>query len=81
MVVKISDLNLRSVSGAASAVNRVKAAARSFCGEASPRELGRTAAILQCRREMGRKAIDKIAAPMVTAVYEQIEPTIVLAVR
>ncbi|WP_395670246.1 UrcA family protein [Phenylobacterium sp.] len=81
MVVKISDVNTSSMAGAATVLSRVDRAARVFCGERDLRDLGRSYLILRCRREMTGKAVVKIDRPMVTALYEQVQPTIILASR
>ncbi len=81
MTVRAGDLNLASSRGAAVALQRIDMAARGFCGEASPLDLSRTAASAKCRRDMMGKAVDKMAAPLVTALYEKAAPPVSLAAK
>ncbi len=81
MTVRIGDLNLASSRGAAVALQRINMAARAFCGEASQLDLSGTAASAKCRRDMMGKAVDKTAAPLVTALYQKTAPPVALAAK
>jgi UrcA family protein len=81
MTVRVGDLNLASSRGAAVALQRINMAARAFCGEASRPDLTGTAASAKCRRDMMGKAVDKMAAPLVTALYEKTAPPVSLAAK
>jgi UrcA family protein len=71
MVVHLRDLNLRSMSGSATAVQRINAAARAFCAE---RPAGGAQAVdvtvLKCRRDMSARAVALLRSQQVQALYE-----------
>jgi UrcA family protein len=81
MTVRIDDLNLASAHGAAIALRRVDQAAQAFCGEPRWHDLGRIQASGKCRTEMTGKAVVRIAAPRVTALYEKTAQPLALAVN
>ncbi len=68
MRVRIGDLNVHSDAGARSALKRIKFAATKFCGP----EYGYTGynrEIWKCQKDMTQKAVTKLDAPLVTALY------------
>jgi UrcA family protein len=81
MTVRVGDLNLASSRGAAVALQRINMAARAFCGDASPLDFTGTAASAKCRRDLMGKAVDKMDAPLVTALYEKTAPPVSLAAK
>ncbi len=80
MVIRLGDLNTASAHGAQVAFQRIRAGAAQFCGDADSRELGRIAYQRACRSRMVGQAVDRLAAPSVTALYRA-QPNIVLASR
>ena len=68
MRVRIGDLNVHEEPGARAALRRIKFAADNFCGAISG-PLSVTRASKECRKEMTDKAVAKLDAPMVTALY------------
>lgn len=80
MVIRLGDLNTASAHGARVAFQRIRAGAAQFCGDADSRDLGRIAYQRACESQMVGKAVDRLAAPGVTALYRS-QPTIVLASR
>lgn len=69
MVVKVSDLNLKTETGAGIALQRIRLAARGFCDSADIRDLGRSALVEACRQDMTDKAVSRLGAPVLTALY------------
>jgi UrcA family protein len=70
MVVHLRDLNLHSISGSATAVQRITAAARSFCAErAGAQDVDVT--VLKCRRDMIARAVALTRSDEVRALYEE----------
>ena len=69
MRVKITDLNLATVEGAKTALIRIKAGARTFCGaDVALQPLDRVAEQTRCVVEMTRRGVDTLHAPLVTAL-------------
>ena len=73
MVVRIGDLNTHSPAGARSALRRIKSEANKFCGP-QPFDLHGVATHSSCVKEMTGKAVAKLDAPMVTALYSGASP-------
>jgi UrcA family protein len=73
MVVKVGDLNTHTPAGANSALRRIKNTAEAFCGG---RQTDLQSAIRhqRCVKEMTGKAVAKLDAPMVTALYSGASP-------
>lgn len=69
MRVKVGDLNVHSDAGARSAFKRINNAARDFCGPLQGYSAGYPAQVRACRKEMVDKAVAKLDAPLVTALY------------
>jgi UrcA family protein len=71
MVVHLRDLNLHSLAGSATAVQRINAAAKSFCAEASVDGVQNIdVTVLKCRRDMSARAVALIRSDQVRAMYE-----------
>lgn len=81
MTVRVDDLNLTSNRGAAIALRRVDQAARVFCGGDAWQGLARATVTAKCRDEMTGRAVARIAAPLVTALYEKTDPPLSLAAK
>jgi UrcA family protein len=73
MTVRVGDLNTHSQAGATSALRRIKNAANAFCGP-QPIQLQGVVAHQRCVKEMTGKAVAKLDAPMVTALYSGASP-------
>ena len=69
MRVKIGDLNVHSDAGARTAFKRINLAARDFCGPLQGYSATYPAEVRACRKEMVEKAVTKLDAPLVTALY------------
>lgn len=69
MRVKVGDLNLASDAGASTALRRIGTAANSFCGGGGEAIL-QLQAYRQCRQTMMAKAVARLDAPRVTALYQ-----------
>ena len=69
MRVKIGDLNVHSDAGARTAFKRINIAARDFCGPLQGYSPTYPAEVRACRKEMTDKAVAKLDAPLVTALY------------
>ena len=69
MRVRIGDLNVHEEPGARAALRRIKYAATNFCGPINGYPLTLTRASKECRKEMTDKAVAKLDAPVVTALY------------
>lgn len=69
MRVRVGDLNVHEEPGARAALRRIKFAASNFCGPINGYPLGVTRAAKECRKEMTDKAVAKLDAPVVTALY------------
>ncbi|HEY3890086.1 MAG TPA: UrcA family protein, partial [Caulobacteraceae bacterium] len=70
VAVGIGDLNLAGQPGAAVALRRIHAAARSICGPAPDiRDLGRTADYRDCMAASMGPAVASLNNPLVTALY------------
>lgn len=80
MVVRMGDLNVATESGAQSALRRIREAADRFCGGHGVRSIQVQTAAATCRGEMVGKAVAKLDAPVVTALYGN-DPAIRLARR
>lgn len=65
MRVKVGDLNVHTDAGARTAFKRINNAVRDFCGPLQ----GYSAEVRACRKEMTDKAVAKLDAPLVTALY------------
>ena len=69
--VSVADLNLASAPGASVALQRVRRAAATICGDApSAKELGRTMLYSACLRSTVGHAVASLGDPVVTAAYE-----------
>lgn len=68
MIVRLQGLDLQSEPGAEIALRRVKNAAVAFCGAPARRFVDKR--VRACREEMMGKAVHKLDAPVVTALYE-----------
>jgi UrcA family protein len=69
MRVKVGDLNVRSDAGARTAFKRINLAARDFCGPLQGYSFDYASNVRKCRKEMTEKAVTKLDAPLVTALY------------
>lgn len=69
MRVRVGDLNVHEEPGARAALRRIKYAVNNFCGPINGYPLGITRASKECRKDMTDKAVAKLDAPMVTALY------------
>jgi len=70
MIINVAGLDLRSNTGAAVAIGRISNAAATYCqGTSDLRDMGLYAETTRCRREMTAKAVRKLDAPSVTALY------------
>jgi UrcA family protein len=80
--VPIADLNLHSGAGAAAALYRIRAAARTICGADSGRlPLARAALQSACVKSTVDRAVARLDAPMVTALNAGRRARIVAASR
>ena len=69
MRVKVGDINVHSDAGARTAFKRINLAARDFCGPLQGYSAAYPAEVRACRKEMTDKAVAKLDAPLVTALY------------
>jgi UrcA family protein len=80
--VSLADLNLAGEPGAAIALRRIDAAAKSICGdEPAIVELGRMALYSACMRSTVGRAVDTLNSPVVTALYAGARGSSALASR
>ena len=71
MRVQVADLNTHTAGGAEVAMNRIRLRVAVFCqANEGNRSLAVKAEVNRCVREMGRKAVTQLDAPLVTALYE-----------
>jgi len=69
MRVRIGDVNVHSEAGARTALKRIKFAATKFCGPEYSYLPGYSREIWKCQKDMTQKAVTKLDAPLVTALY------------
>lgn len=69
MRVKVGDLNVHSDTGARTAFKRINIAARNYCGPLQGYSAGYASEVRTCRKDMVEKAVSKLDAPLVTALY------------
>ncbi len=69
MRVQVQDLNLNAESGAQIALRRIKSASSVFCGGVVIRPVGSALAEASCSQAMTAKAVARLNAPLVTALY------------
>lgn len=84
MRVVTGDLDLQSGSGAQSVLHRIKTASSAFCEDDNrTRDLKRKLESWKCRDKMVYLAVNKLDAPLVTAMYQSsgAKPPIVLTRR
>jgi UrcA family protein len=84
MRVKVGDLRLGTDVGAERAYLRIRAAAKTFCGDRGEiRSLKEHAESRACTRRMTYLAVGKLDAPLVTARYARTgaQPVILLSMR
>ena len=71
MRVQFADLNIGTAEGAQVAMNRIRWQVAVFCqANEGNRSLAVRAEVNRCVAEMSRKAVMKLDAPLVTALYE-----------
>ena len=70
MRVKVGDLNLASDAGASTALRRIGTASTRFCGGGGSEAILQLHAYRQCRQTMMAKAVARLDAPRVTALYQ-----------
>jgi UrcA family protein len=69
---RLGALDLRTVSGAALAVQRLADAAKAYCRGTGAQASGAyDVTMLKCRRDMVRRAIEQLQTPQVTAAFEE----------
>ncbi|RAK60813.1 hypothetical protein DJ021_13845 [Phenylobacterium hankyongense] len=73
MVVKVSDLNLATASGAAVALERAKIAAARVCGRRDFRRQVLEFPNARCRAQLVQKAVDAMNAPLVRDFHNATE--------
>ncbi|MDB5449289.1 MAG: hypothetical protein JWQ52_417 [Phenylobacterium sp.] len=73
MVVKVSDLNLATASGAAVALQRAKLVAAKLCGHRDVRRQVLEFPMAQCRAYLVQRAVDTMNAPLVTDFHNATE--------
>jgi UrcA family protein len=73
MVVKLVGINLSAETGAQVALQRIRLAARQFCGPDERRGIGEMALVMKCRADMTEKAISQLDAARVTALHRHDE--------
>ena len=77
MVVKVRDLNLHTMAGAAMAIQRMNDAAAAFCSRSAARggvrDLDFTT--LKCRRDLADRAALKLGSAEVSYLRSQLAPT------
>ena len=73
VTVHVGDLNLNTAAGADHALNRLRAAAQSVCGEDadSRLELYRMNQIRTCEQEAIGPAVQRLNSPSLAALYER----------
>lgn len=78
MRVYVGDLNVHNEAGARQALSRIRAAASRFCGPTDP-SMRFYQGYRACIGEMTGKAVAKLDAPRVTALYQPLSRPIELA--
>ena len=82
VTVQYSDLNLSSTQGARSMLQRIRHAANSVCGPQTGHAIDKSARLHdQCVSQAVSRAISKLNAPMVTAIYSGASPTTLASTR
>jgi UrcA family protein len=71
MVVRVRDLDLHTISGSATAVQRINAAARAFCAERAGGAQVVDVTVLKCRRDIGARAVERLRSDRVRALYQE----------
>jgi UrcA family protein len=61
--------DLANPAGATKMLGRIELAARKLCASASPAEPVNSRSVLSCRRAAVARAVDTLAAPLVSAAY------------
>lgn len=69
MRVKVGDLNVHTDTGARTAFQRINIAARNYCGPLQGYSASYAVEVRTCRQDMVDKAVSKLNAPLVTAIY------------
>ncbi|MFZ1992238.1 MAG: UrcA family protein [Alphaproteobacteria bacterium] len=78
--VDFSDLNVTSLAGAKVLLGRINAASSKVCGPApAPMELSSRADWSTCMADAASRAVDTLGNPLVTDLFEQKNPAIVIA--
>lgn len=70
--VDLRGVDLSTLSGAATALQRAQDAARAQCRGRASSAIHVNIATLRCRSEATRRAVEKIDAPLVRSLYESI---------
>ena len=75
MRVRMGDINLATQTGAQTALARIRYSAASFCeAEGGRQPLERAVVVDRCVAEMTRKGVERLNAPLVTALLNGAAP-------